>query len=87
MREVPGRREASFLAFTDGTSVLSMASLQDHKAVYDGMRDEYRWMGAYSPAPVVTEALHEKILKEILRPLIDGMAAEGGPIRAFCMRA
>jgi phosphoribosylamine--glycine ligase len=72
--------EASFFVFTDGKNVLSLASSQDHKQVFDGDRGPNTGgMGAYSPAPVVTPALHEKIVKSIVRPTIEGMAREGCP--------
>ncbi len=70
--------EASFLAFTDGETVLPMPSSQDHKAVFD--RDEgpnTGGMGAYSPAPVVTPELHRRVIEEIMVPTVRGMAAEG----------
>jgi phosphoribosylamine--glycine ligase len=74
--------EASFLAFTDGKTILSLASSQDHKAIFDGDQGPNTGgMGAYSPAPVVTDRVHERIMEEILKPLISGMAAEGRPYR------
>jgi len=72
--------EASFFAFTDGTNILPLASSQDHKRVFDN--DEglnTGGMGAYSPAPVVTEALHDEIVETIVKPTIAGMAADGHP--------
>ncbi len=70
--------EASFIAFTDGRTILPVASSQDHKAVFDGdLGPNTGGMGAYSPAPVVTGQVHERILKEILEPLVHGMAGEG----------
>jgi len=74
--------EASYIAFTDGKTILPMASSQDHKPIFDG--DEgpnIGGMGAYSPAPVVTDQVHEKILQKILRPLIQGMGEEGRPYK------
>jgi phosphoribosylamine--glycine ligase len=72
--------EASFLAFTDGKTILPLASSQDHKPVFDGDRGPNTGgMGAYSPAPVVTPVIHEQILESVFRPAIDGMAAEGCP--------
>src|SRR6185369_17082960 len=74
--------EASFLAFTDGRNIIPLASAQDHKAAYDGDRGPNTGgMGAYSPAPVVTPAIHEKAMKEVMRRTVDGMAAEGRPYR------
>ncbi|OGP63337.1 MAG: phosphoribosylamine--glycine ligase, partial [Deltaproteobacteria bacterium RBG_13_53_10] len=61
--------EASCLAFTDGKTILSMASCQDHKAIFDGDEGPNTGgMGAYSPAPVVTGVLHEKVMQEVLKP-------------------
>jgi phosphoribosylamine--glycine ligase len=72
--------EASFLAFTDGKRILPLASAQDHKPVLDGDRGPNTGgMGAYSPAPVVTAAIHDKIVATVLRPTVEGMAREGCP--------
>ncbi len=74
--------EASFLAFTDGRNIIPLASAQDHKAVYDGdTGPNTGGMGAYSPAPVVTPAIHAKAMDEVMRRTVDGMAAEGRPYR------
>jgi phosphoribosylamine---glycine ligase len=74
--------EASFLAFTDGKIIIPLASAQDHKAVFDGDQGPNTGgMGAYSPAPVVTPAIHEKAMAEVMRRTVDGMAAEGRPYR------
>ncbi len=74
--------EASFLAFTDGETVLPMVSAQDHKAAFDGDKGPNTGgMGAYSPAPVVTEAVHRKIMTEVMIPAVKAMAAEGRPYR------
>jgi len=74
--------EASFLAFTDGSIIIPLASAQDHKAVFDGDRGPNTGgMGAYSPAPVVTPAIHDKAMAEVMRRTVDGMAAEGRPYR------
>ncbi|UCB57264.1 MAG: phosphoribosylamine--glycine ligase [Candidatus Omnitrophota bacterium] len=70
--------EASILAFSDGENILPLASSQDHKRIYDGDRGANTGgMGAYSPAPVITEALNQKINSEILQPLISGLNNEG----------
>ncbi|BBA69148.1 phosphoribosylamine--glycine ligase [Geobacter sulfurreducens] len=74
--------EASFLAFTDGKNIIPLASAQDHKAVFDGdTGPNTGGMGAYSPAPVVTPAIHDKVMAEVMRRTVDGMAAEGRPYR------
>jgi len=74
--------EASFMVFTDGKDVLPMPSSQDHKPVFDGDKGPNTGgMGAYSPAPVVTEALEKQILGEIIRPTIEAMAGMGRPYR------
>ncbi len=72
--------EASFFAFTDGKNVLPLASSQDHKQIFDGDKGPNTGgMGAYSPAPVVNDALYQRIVAEVVQPTIDGMAAEGCP--------
>jgi len=74
--------EASYIVFTDGETILPLASSQDHKAVFDGDQGPNTGgMGAYSPAPVVTEEVHKRIVDEILRPLIYGMREDGRPYR------
>ena len=74
--------EASFLAFTDGKKILPLASAQDHKPVFDGDQGPNTGgMGAYSPAPVVTQSIHTKIMTEVMRRAVDGMASEGRPYR------
>ena len=74
--------EASFLAFTDGETVLPMASAQDHKAAFDDDKGPNTGgMGAYSPAPVVTEAVHRTIMEQVMVPTVKAMAAEGCPYR------
>ena len=76
--------EASFIAFADGKTVLSLPSSQDHKAVFDGDRGPNTGgMGAYSPAPVLTEALTRRVLDEIMLPTLRGMAAEGRPYKGM----
>lgn len=68
--------EASFLAFTDGRHILPLASTQDHKPVFDGDRGPNTGgMGAYSPAPVVTPDLAERIVDEVLTPVVRGLNA------------
>jgi len=70
--------EASIFALTDGETILSLVASQDHKPAYDGdAGPNTGGMGAYSPAPVVTDALFEEIERTVLRPCVDGMAADG----------
>ena len=72
--------EASFFAFTDGKNILPLVSAQDHKQIFNGDKGPNTGgMGAYSPAPVVTASLYERIVAEVVQPTIDGMAAEGCP--------
>ncbi|NTU60690.1 MAG: phosphoribosylamine--glycine ligase, partial [Deltaproteobacteria bacterium] len=72
--------EASFLAFCDGRTVVPMDSSQDHKAVYDGdLGPNTGGMGAYSPAPVVTEAIFRRVMDEVMTPMVEGLAREGLP--------
>ncbi len=76
--------EASFIVMADGRNVLPMASSQDHKAAGEGdTGPNTGGMGAYSPAPVVTPQMHERILEEVIRPTILGMAADGTPFTGF----
>ncbi len=73
-------QEVSMLAFTDGTHVTPMVSAQDHKRIWDGDRGlNTGGMGAYSPAPVYTEAVHEAVVSRILQPTVDAMRLEGCP--------
>ena len=70
--------EASFLVFTDGDAVLPLPTSQDHKPIYDGDKGPNTGgMGAYSPAPIVTQDLHDQIMEEIIIPTIKGMEEEG----------
>lgn len=72
--------EASFLAFCDGKRALPMVSSQDHKQIHEGdTGPNTGGMGAYSPAPVLTDALAERALQEVMQPMVDAMAAEGRP--------
>jgi phosphoribosylamine--glycine ligase len=69
--------EASFLVFTDGKSIIPLPSSQDHKAIFDGDRGPNTGgMGAYSPAPVITEILEKRIIEEIISPTLQGMERE-----------
>jgi phosphoribosylamine--glycine ligase len=74
--------EASFFALTDGETALPLASAQDHKRAHDGDRGPNTGgMGAYSPAPAVTEAVAADVMDRIIRPTIAAMAAEGRPFK------
>ncbi|MBK6393469.1 MAG: phosphoribosylamine--glycine ligase [Betaproteobacteria bacterium] len=76
--------EASFIVLVDGRNVLPLASSQDHKRLADGdTGPNTGGMGAYSPAPVVTPALHARIMREVIMPTVEGMAADGIPYTGF----
>ncbi len=80
IEEFMAGEEASFFAFTDGTNILPLASSQDHKPAFDNDEGPNTGgMGAYSPAPVVTEALTTEIVETIVKPTIRGMAQDGCP--------
>ncbi|WP_273209443.1 phosphoribosylamine--glycine ligase [Marinobacter subterrani] len=76
--------EASFIVMVDGEHVLAMATSQDHKRVGDGdTGPNTGGMGAYSPAPVVTAEVHQRIMDEVITPTVRGMASEGHPYKGF----
>jgi|TARA_B100001105_G_scaffold219089_1_gene185846 phosphoribosylamine--glycine ligase len=76
--------EASFIVMVDGEHVLAMATSQDHKRVGDGdTGPNTGGMGAYSPAPVVTADVHQRIMDEVIYPTVRGMAAEGHRYKGF----
>lgn len=76
--------EASFIVMVDGEHVLAMATSQDHKRVGDGdTGPNTGGMGAYSPAPVVTSAVYDRVMAEVIAPTVRGMAAEGNPYTGF----
>ena len=76
--------EASFIAMVDGHNLLPLATSQDHKARDDGDRGPNTGgMGAYSPAPVITEAVATRIMTNIMRPTVEGMLKEGDPYTGF----
>jgi phosphoribosylamine---glycine ligase len=80
---LPGE-EASFIVMADGVHVLPFATSQDHKRLRDGdAGPNTGGMGAYSPAPVVTPALHERAMREVIEPTIRGLAADGMPYTGF----
>jgi phosphoribosylamine--glycine ligase len=76
--------EASFIVMADGRHVLALASSQDHKRLRDGDQGPNTGgMGAYSPAPVVTPAMHARIMRDVILPTVNGMAADGIPYTGF----
>lgn len=76
--------EASFIVMVDGQNILPMASSQDHKRLLDhDMGPNTGGMGAYSPAPIVTAEIHDQVMREIIRPTVDGMATDGIPYTGF----
>jgi phosphoribosylamine--glycine ligase len=80
---LPGE-EASFIVMVDGRNVLPMATSQDHKRIGEGdTGPNTGGMGAYSPAPVVDSAVRERIMREVIVPTVEGMAAEGNDYTGF----
>jgi phosphoribosylamine---glycine ligase len=76
--------EASFIAIVDGTTILPLATSQDHKRLKDGdLGPNTGGMGAYSPAPVVTAEAHQRIMREVMEPTVRGLAAEGTKYTGF----
>lgn len=76
--------EASFIVMVDGEHVVALASSQDHKLAHDGdTGPNTGGMGAYSPAPVVTEAVAARAMRDVIEPTVRGMAADGRPFRGF----
>ena len=76
--------EASFIVMVDGEHILSMATSQDHKARDNGDRGPNTGgMGAYSPAPVITPAVHARVMREVIEPTVRGMATDGNPYTGF----
>ena len=76
--------EASFIVMVDGKHVLPLASSQDHKRLQDGDKGPNTGgMGAYSPAPVLTPAIHARVMREVIQPVIHGMEKEGNPYTGF----
>lgn len=76
--------EASFIVMVDGKNILPLATSQDHKAALDGdTGPNTGGMGAYSPAPVVTQAVHDRAMREVIEPTVKGMAAEGNDYTGF----
>jgi len=76
--------EASFIVMCDGTHALPLATSQDHKRLRDGDEGPNTGgMGAYSPAPVVTPAVHARVMREVIMPTLNGMAQDGIPYTGF----
>ena len=76
--------EASFMVMVDGKNILALATSQDHKRLLDGDQGPNTGgMGAYSPAPVVTPEIHAKVMREIIKPTVEGMAKDGIPYTGF----
>jgi phosphoribosylamine--glycine ligase len=76
--------EASFIVMVDGNNILPMATSQDHKRVGNGdTGPNTGGMGAYSPAPVVTQEIHDRVMKEVIVPTVEGMKAEGNDYTGF----
>lgn len=76
--------EASFIVMVDGKNILPFATSQDHKRVGDGDTGlNTGGMGAYSPAPVVTPEIHQRVMQEVIIPTVEGMASEGNPYSGF----
>ncbi len=76
--------EASFIAIVDGKHVLALASSQDHKRLLDGDKGPNTGgMGAYSPAPIVTPAIHARVMREVIQPVVKGMANAATPYVGF----
>ncbi len=77
-------QEASYFVLCDGTRAMPLGSAQDHKRIFDGDRGPNTGgMGAFSPSPLVTPGMEQRILAEIVRPVLAGMAAEGHPFSGF----
>ena len=76
--------EASFMVMVDGKNILLLATSQDHKRLQDAdLGPNTGGMGAYSPAPVVTPTIHAKVMREIIKPTVEGMANDGIPYTGF----
>lgn len=76
--------EASFMVMVDGKNILPLATSQDHKRLLDADQGPNTGgMGAYSPAPIVTPEIHARIMREVIRPTIEGMAKDGIPYTGF----
>lgn len=84
IEEFMAGEEASFIVMVDGKNILPLATSQDHKARDNGDKGPNTGgMGAYSPAPVVTDNVHRRIMSEVIIPTVEGMAADGRPYTGF----
>ncbi len=84
VEEFMSGEEASFICMVDGENILPLATSQDHKARDDGdTGPNTGGMGAYSPAPVVTPEIHNRIMREVIQPTVKGMADDGAPYLGF----
>jgi len=84
IEEFMAGEEASFIVACDGVNVVSLATSQDHKRVFDGDQGPNTGgMGAYSPAPVVTPEVHARVMREIIHPTLAGMRKDGMPFTGF----
>ena len=84
IEEFMAGEEASFIVACDGVNVLSLATSQDHKRIFDGDQGPNTGgMGAYSPAPVVTPDVHARVMREIIGPTVAGMRKDGMPFTGF----
>ena len=84
LEEFLAGEEASYFVLADGVRFVPLASAQDHKRIFDDDRGPNTGgMGAYAPAPLVTAEVERQVLQEIVRPVLEGMAAEGTPYRGF----
>ena len=84
IEEFMAGEEASFIVVADGKNALALATSQDHKRIGDAdTGPNTGGMGAYSPAPVVTPTVHARVMREVIKPAIDGMAADGHPFSGF----
>ena len=76
--------EASYFVLADGVSFVPLSSAQDHKRIFDGDRGPNTGgMGAFSPSPLITSAMEQRVIDEVVRPVLDGMRSEGHPYRGF----
>ncbi|MFN9279081.1 MAG: phosphoribosylamine--glycine ligase [Betaproteobacteria bacterium] len=84
IEEFMAGEEASFIVACDGVNVVSLATSQDHKRIFDGDQGPNTGgMGAYSPAPVVTPEVHARVMREIIQPTVAGMRKDGMPFTGF----